>query len=224
MRVSKEQIQELNQSTLTSHQRQLGHLREQLETNGVDTEALINSLQQFQVAIPSWALGAGGTRFGRYSYGGEPSSLEEKIRVRSSIFPAAKCIIVGLKTETSGSKERMKTHPPRPADRSRRQTDRQTSRRCTNTQCEEPTMAKLSFRVCEKKRAKPYARTQPPCPLFRRKKYSSQREERGKRSRADKKSCARLKIVLGQGGEEKEKSLSFFFLFREGKFSSLCLC
>ena len=80
MRVSKEQIQELNQSTLASHQRQLGHLREQLETNGVDTETLINSLQQFQVAIPSWALGAGGTRFGRFSYGGEPTSLEEKIR------------------------------------------------------------------------------------------------------------------------------------------------
>ncbi len=33
----------------------------------------------FQVAIPSWALGTGGTRFGRFSGGGEPRSLEEKI-------------------------------------------------------------------------------------------------------------------------------------------------
>src|SRR5690606_30586594 len=28
---------------------------------------------------PSWALGTGGTRFGRFSGGGEPRSLEEKI-------------------------------------------------------------------------------------------------------------------------------------------------
>jgi L-rhamnose isomerase/sugar isomerase len=33
----------------------------------------------FQIAIPSWALGTGGTRFGRFSGGGEPRSLEEKI-------------------------------------------------------------------------------------------------------------------------------------------------
>ena len=31
------------------------------------------------VAIPSWALGTGGTRFGRFSGTGEPRSLEEKI-------------------------------------------------------------------------------------------------------------------------------------------------
>src|SRR6187549_3256576 len=36
-------------------------------------------LSAFQVAIPSWALGTGGTRFGRFPGGGEPRSLEEKI-------------------------------------------------------------------------------------------------------------------------------------------------
>ena len=34
---------------------------------------------EFQVAIPSWALGTGGTRFARFSGGGEPRNLEEKI-------------------------------------------------------------------------------------------------------------------------------------------------
>ena len=34
---------------------------------------------RFQIAIPSWALGTGGTRFGRFSGGGEPRTLEEKI-------------------------------------------------------------------------------------------------------------------------------------------------
>src|SRR5581483_10101013 len=33
----------------------------------------------FQIAIPSWALGTGGTRFGRFGGGGEPRTLEEKI-------------------------------------------------------------------------------------------------------------------------------------------------
>ncbi|MDX1905613.1 MAG: TIM barrel protein [Bacteroidia bacterium] len=33
----------------------------------------------FQVAIPSWALGTGGTRFGRFPGGGEPRNLLEKI-------------------------------------------------------------------------------------------------------------------------------------------------
>jgi len=32
------------------------------------------------VAIPSWALGTGGTRFGRFSGGGEPADLEQKIQ------------------------------------------------------------------------------------------------------------------------------------------------
>jgi L-rhamnose isomerase/sugar isomerase len=33
----------------------------------------------FQIAIPSWALGTGGTRFGRFPGGGEPRNLEEKV-------------------------------------------------------------------------------------------------------------------------------------------------
>ena len=39
----------------------------------------MGKLKAFQVAIPSWALGTGGTRFGRFPGGGEPRSLEEKI-------------------------------------------------------------------------------------------------------------------------------------------------
>ena len=43
------------------------------------SEDIIRKLVAFNVAIPSWALGTGGTRFGRFSGGGEPRSLEEKI-------------------------------------------------------------------------------------------------------------------------------------------------
>ena len=36
-------------------------------------------LIDFQVAIPSWALGTGGTRFGRFGGAGEPANLEQKM-------------------------------------------------------------------------------------------------------------------------------------------------
>jgi len=41
---------------------------------------ILNKLSDFQIAIPSWALGTGGTRFGRFPQGGEPDTLEEKIK------------------------------------------------------------------------------------------------------------------------------------------------
>lgn len=44
-----------------------------------DVEEVICLIAAFQVAIPSWALGTGGTRFGRFSGGGEPRNLEEKM-------------------------------------------------------------------------------------------------------------------------------------------------
>jgi L-rhamnose isomerase/sugar isomerase len=44
-----------------------------------DVEKVISLISAFQVAIPSWALGTGGTRFGRFSGGGEPRNLEEKM-------------------------------------------------------------------------------------------------------------------------------------------------
>ncbi|HSZ85195.1 MAG TPA: hypothetical protein VK787_04145, partial [Puia sp.] len=47
------------------------------EINNV--ENILQKLMAFQIAIPSWALGSGGTRFGRFSIGGEPRDLEEKI-------------------------------------------------------------------------------------------------------------------------------------------------
>jgi L-rhamnose isomerase/sugar isomerase len=42
-------------------------------------ESFMQKLIDFQIAIPSWALGTGGTRFGRFSGGGEPRNLEDKM-------------------------------------------------------------------------------------------------------------------------------------------------
>lgn len=61
------------------HAKSLQLLGEQLESEGQNIEILIEQIQTFQIAIPSWALGAGGTRFGRFQIGGEPRNLEEKL-------------------------------------------------------------------------------------------------------------------------------------------------
>ena len=44
-----------------------------------NVELAIKKLIDFQVAIPSWALGTGGTRFGRFGGAGEPATLEQKM-------------------------------------------------------------------------------------------------------------------------------------------------
>lgn len=61
------------------HQKSLALLQDQLAEQGKNIDTLISKISQFQIAVPSWALGAGGTRFGRFSMGGEPRNLEEKL-------------------------------------------------------------------------------------------------------------------------------------------------
>jgi L-rhamnose isomerase/sugar isomerase len=68
-------IDEHNQQHIKEHQRKFDFTAENI--GGI--ENVLQKLEAFQIAIPSWALGTGGTRFGRFSGGGEPRSLEEKI-------------------------------------------------------------------------------------------------------------------------------------------------
>ncbi len=75
MRIEKYKLEEHNQTMLKEHKRRFDFI-----ASGIDNaEAILQKLMEFQVAIPSWALGTGGTRFARFSGGGEPRSLEEKI-------------------------------------------------------------------------------------------------------------------------------------------------
>jgi L-rhamnose isomerase/sugar isomerase len=75
MQIEKYKLEEYNQSLLKEHQRKFNFIA--ADINSVDN--IIQKLIDFQIAIPSWALGTGGTRFGRFPDGGEPGNLEEKI-------------------------------------------------------------------------------------------------------------------------------------------------
>jgi L-rhamnose isomerase / sugar isomerase len=50
-----------------------------LSRRGVDIEALTAKAQTFAVAVPSWGVGTGGTRFARFPGKGEPRDVTEKL-------------------------------------------------------------------------------------------------------------------------------------------------
>ncbi|ANH83955.1 sugar isomerase [Niabella ginsenosidivorans] len=75
MLLTKLQIEQHNEALLKQHQRNFEFVSGCIP----NADALIKKLIDFQVAIPSWALGNGGTRFGRFAGKGEPSTLEQKL-------------------------------------------------------------------------------------------------------------------------------------------------
>ena len=75
MILKKEQIAQNDKKSLSKHKKSFEFASAEIES----PDKVIKKLTDFQVAIPSWALGTGGTRFGRFPGGGEPRSLEEKI-------------------------------------------------------------------------------------------------------------------------------------------------
>jgi L-rhamnose isomerase / sugar isomerase len=75
MQIDSYKIDQHNTDLVSSHKKKL----ESLTSEIANPEEIIQKLIGFQITIPSWALGTGGTRFGRFSGGGEPRDLEEKI-------------------------------------------------------------------------------------------------------------------------------------------------
>jgi L-rhamnose isomerase/sugar isomerase len=51
----------------------------QLKRRGIDIESITAAVQGFRVAIPSWGVGTGGTRFARFPGIGEPRNVFEKV-------------------------------------------------------------------------------------------------------------------------------------------------
>ena len=75
MLIEKYKLNEANESLASLHKKRFDFIAAAVN----NAEGILQKLMDFQVAIPSWALGAGGTRFARFSIGGEPSNLEQKI-------------------------------------------------------------------------------------------------------------------------------------------------
>ncbi len=55
------------------------HLGEQLARRGIDIDVIRDRVAKFHVAVPSWGVGTGGTRFARFPGPGEPRDIFDKI-------------------------------------------------------------------------------------------------------------------------------------------------
>jgi L-rhamnose isomerase / sugar isomerase len=55
------------------------YLGKKLSRRGVDIESLVEKAQNIEIAVPSWGVGTGGTRFARFPGQGEPRGIYEKL-------------------------------------------------------------------------------------------------------------------------------------------------
>jgi L-rhamnose isomerase/sugar isomerase len=84
--ISDASIQEDNDRRAADLGDDCDHLANQLARRNVDFETLVRRAAQFRVAVPSWGVGAGGTRFGRFGFAGEPRNIFEKLEDCQAVF------------------------------------------------------------------------------------------------------------------------------------------
>ena len=72
-------VAECNERFGSGHETNLARTLDGVAGAGTDGEGVIQEVARFSVAAPSWAMGTGGTRFGRFPGGGEPRTVFEKI-------------------------------------------------------------------------------------------------------------------------------------------------
>jgi L-rhamnose isomerase / sugar isomerase len=78
--IDRERIAADNEGREAGLAQDMDGLTARLDRDGaIPAESIVAALVDFSVAAPSWAVGTGGTRFGRFPIGGEPRTTEEKI-------------------------------------------------------------------------------------------------------------------------------------------------
>ncbi len=83
-------IQEHNTRGAAALAEDYDHLALQLARRGVDIERLVERAAAFRVAVPSWGVGTGGTRFARFPGEGEPRNIFEKLEDCEVVFRATR--------------------------------------------------------------------------------------------------------------------------------------
>ena len=72
-------IEQQNEHCINALKSDYAALGEQLDRRGIDIEAIKAKVAAFGVAIPSWGVGTGGTRFARFPGAGEPRHIFDKL-------------------------------------------------------------------------------------------------------------------------------------------------
>ena len=76
--IEQDYIHDANALLLPAVQKDYDILAEQLHRRGIAIDAVTEQVRNFAVALPSWGVGTGGTRFGRFPGKGEPRDVFEK--------------------------------------------------------------------------------------------------------------------------------------------------
>jgi L-rhamnose isomerase/sugar isomerase len=79
-------IAQQNQEQQRALQEDYDALARQLARRGADADKLVERAMAFRVAVPSWGVGTGGTRFARFPLPGEPRDVFEKLDDCAAIF------------------------------------------------------------------------------------------------------------------------------------------
>ncbi len=79
MHIAAELIEKTNQSHASALDADYSALAEHLQRSSIDIDALTQRASQFGVAVPSWGVGTGGTRFARFPGIGEPRHIFDKL-------------------------------------------------------------------------------------------------------------------------------------------------
>src|SRR5271166_2439156 len=72
-------IGEANAKLVAAHAEDYGALGRRLERSGIDIDAVTAKVAAFAVAVPTWGVGTGGTRFARFPGPGEPRGIFDKL-------------------------------------------------------------------------------------------------------------------------------------------------
>lgn len=77
--ISADLIGTLNDKAQAAHQDDFDSLGRQLARRGLDIQALVARAMDWTVAVPTWGVGTGGTRFARFPGLGEPRNIHDKL-------------------------------------------------------------------------------------------------------------------------------------------------
>src|SRR5471032_696020 len=77
--IDDEFIADQNQQSQAWVREDYEHLAKTLRRRSIDIEDLVAKAQSFHVAVPSWGVGTGGTRFARFPGIGEPRHIFDKL-------------------------------------------------------------------------------------------------------------------------------------------------
>jgi L-rhamnose isomerase/sugar isomerase len=72
-------IGEANAKVAAAHDEDYGALGRRLKRSSVDIDAVTAKVAAFAVAVPTWGVGTGGTRFARFPGPGEPRGIFDKL-------------------------------------------------------------------------------------------------------------------------------------------------